>query len=221
MNKKVSPKVLYATLSKDSEAIFVNIDESDDPFYRYTMPKLRLEHKGRSKMTRTVFTNNKDVTKKLRIPEDALVSYIGYELCTKYVYDQNSTYLSGHHTEHQISKCVSKFIHTLLLCAECGLPELTLNIHNSKVSTKCDSCGFRSEPRHLNSKYVKHLTKWTPKTKNKCKKTAKEKRPHNVTSDCPTGVVDNTTIEANISTEAQSRRRGELITPGARKLLDL
>jgi hypothetical protein len=62
------------------EAKKVNIDGSDDVFYRYKVPQLLVQVIGKGKMIKTMFLNNDDFAKALHLMPEYIPAYLAYEI---------------------------------------------------------------------------------------------------------------------------------------------
>jgi len=157
--------VLYAVRTKGDTKISpksINIDGSDDPFYRYKMRQLYLQVVGRGKMIKTVLLNVDDVAKDLKIPPQYMTAYLGYEIGAKTKYDSKKpdrerASISGDYESAQLSTIVKKFIQDVILCEYCKLPEVTLTIENDSIINTCRSCGGRTTLSGLKLKFSQHI----------------------------------------------------------------
>jgi len=157
--------ILYAVRTKGDTKISpksINIDGSDDPFYRYKMRQLYFQVIGRGKMIKTVLLNIDDVAKDLKIPPQYMTAYLGYEIGAKTKYDSKKpdrerASVSGDYDSGQLSAIVKKFIQDVILCECCKLPEVTLTIENDSIINTCRSCGGRTSLTGLKPKFSQHI----------------------------------------------------------------
>lgn len=129
----------------------VNINKSDDPFYRYKCPQLvaTCANANASKMVKTSLCNVEDVARSLQRPPSYVVNYIGYRWSTKCEYKPGQkSYVSGYHTAEDLDEVLSQFVQEWVLCPQCKSPELNLEIvalgkkRGSTVLLTCSACGY-------------------------------------------------------------------------------
>jgi len=91
---------------------FINVPRpNDDPFYRYTMPALRVKVEGRGKMIKTVLLNLDDISNDLERPVEYLLKFIGLELGAQ-VEAKNNKYIIG--GDRQVEELYKVFLILLL-----------------------------------------------------------------------------------------------------------
>jgi len=129
----------------------VNMDGSDDPFYRYQMPALLVKFEGTSKMKKSVLVNLPDVSGKIGRPADHLLTYLGQSLNAgcKIEKGTGKAYVTGFHSEAVLQSYVLKFIQETVMCHHCRNPETSCVLEGKKKSRvlylSCKSCGERSD----------------------------------------------------------------------------
>jgi len=129
----------------------VNMNGSQDPYYRYTMPCISVKVEGTTKMIKSVLTNIEDVCRAIGRPPDYLVTYLGQELSanSKIEKDTAKAYVTGHFEERKVQELVFKFIQDTVTCANCKNPETTCNIEGKKKNMTlfltCKGCGGRTD----------------------------------------------------------------------------
>lgn len=151
----------------------VNIDGSDDLFYRYKMPQLAFQVVGNGKMVKTYLVNVEDVAKSLHIDPRYISAYIGYETSSKFSYNNKTansrekTYISGEFTADKISMLLESLIKKIIICRRCKLPELEYIIIKKDILARCKSCGERYTFTNINDKFIKYMinTSVIPKKK--------------------------------------------------------
>ncbi|BAU80221.1 eukaryotic translation initiation factor 5 [Tokyovirus A1] len=137
--------------------VSIDLDCSDDPFYRYKMRQLKITDSGKS---RTFFDNIKDVSKDLNVPANLLPKFLALELGTSCGFDKgrNLWYITGSHSTETIHGKVGSFIQSFVLCKTCGQPELFYETKKGKVMMRCRGCGdFSSQEEH--EKFCKFMVK--------------------------------------------------------------
>lgn len=123
---------MYATQANPT-SINIDPDSHIDPFYRYKMPQLVIEHTRNC----THLPNLVAVAAALHIEPKMLLRYLGASIgCASNLKNEA---LAGIHSAARLSDLVETFIRDMILCRKCGLPELDYD----KTCTKnvCRSCG--------------------------------------------------------------------------------
>lgn len=218
---------LYVTFEK---AIKVNIDGSDDIFYRYKMLQLEVKHTGKDKMLKTIFPNIVKVAETLHTKPELIVAYIGYEMSRSFIDKSEYMSISGHLNAQTLSKYVGKYIETFIICKKCQLPELEYDL----TKLTCHSCGIVYLPLNIKgTKMEKYISKLKVKliscsSKNKRKDNKKETKYSDVTIVDP--IIGNDIKELKVDNKAEwmtdvsdiavKERQNELCNSVANKLLD-
>ena len=121
--------------------LWVNVDGSDDPGYRYRMPRAEVcvERRG------TLLKNCGEIAKALHRPPQYLAKFCGLLLGCHAEFDeeQRAAVIRGDHLPATVHGLVRKFIDGWVLCARCRLPETRLEVGRSKVIFDCKACGAR------------------------------------------------------------------------------
>jgi translation initiation factor 5 len=121
--------------------LWVNVDGSDDPGYRYRMPRAEVcvERRG------TLLKNCGEIAKALHRPPQYLAKFCGLLLGCHAEFDeeQRAAVIRGDHLPATVHGLVRKFIDGWVLCARCRLPETRLEVGRSKVTFDCKACGAR------------------------------------------------------------------------------
>lgn len=137
----------------------LNIDGSEDPFYRYKMRQLLVQVVGKGKMIKTMFVNIDDVARDLKVPPSYLIAFFGYHFSTSHKYEptkptRERAFVTGNRTLNELSATMIKFIRDLVLCPTCGLPETKIC---KGIEINCRSCGQTTIP-NLNDKFKTFIT---------------------------------------------------------------
>lgn len=123
----------------------MNIDNSDDIFYRYKMPILDINQYGKGNGKFTNLVNIQDICNAINTPLKILMVYLTQSLGTNY----KETSLNGHYNKNELLELIIKFNKEFILCEKCNIPELTPNIEGKKKNIKllysCSACGERYE----------------------------------------------------------------------------
>ena len=137
----------------------VNMNGSDDPFYRYLVKKIKVKHET----GKTVIINNDIVSKQSERPNDWIVTYIGQALGVSTNIDkknQNKCTLTGKHEEHIIQDKYFEFVKKYILCKYCDNPETLPKIvgkkKNACIDLSCRSCG-KTYSLDSSDKFVKFM----------------------------------------------------------------
>ena len=104
----------------------VNINGSADPYYRYKMPQLVLRHVK----DYTLFHNLDAVAKALAVPASNLFCHLVRALCAS---KGRGFSVRGKHPCGIVSRALTAFIVSYVICPACGLPELR--------KERCAACG--------------------------------------------------------------------------------
>ena len=121
----------------------ININNSNDPDYRYKMNELKIKIIKRD----TVLENIDIVAQQINTPASILIKYIGCRLgCSV-----KNNKLNGVKPSEDINKALFCFIDAFIICKCCGIPEINYEIKNKKVVGVCLACGFS----HLNNIFDK------------------------------------------------------------------
>jgi len=124
-----------------------NIGRSnDDLAFRYKMPKLQTKIEGRGNGIRTAIVNMGDVAKALHVLPAYPTKFFGIELGTQSKFEKESdrAIVNGAHSAGDLQKLLDKFIATFVLCPTCKLPEIKMEVLNSRIKIDCAACGHNS-----------------------------------------------------------------------------
>jgi len=155
----------YVVKTSGSEKLtpkLLNIDGSEDPFYRYKMRQLYVQVVGKGKMIKTNILNVDDVAKDLKVAPSYLTAYLGYEIGAQFKYDakkpdRQKAYISGDLDAASLTQHMKKFITELVLCRYCNLPEITMFVKGTEISTSCRSCGGKAVLDNLREKFSQYV----------------------------------------------------------------
>lgn len=106
---------------------------SSDPFYRYTMPKLRTVNRN----GKTEISNLADIARELERSESFIVSFLKSKLSTHIQQKKDKIILAGIYLSEKLQEEIKVLIDSYVLCPTCGNPETEYK----KDSLKCRSCG--------------------------------------------------------------------------------
>lgn len=124
----------------------ININrESDDPFYRYKMPDVKVRQAGKGNGCYTFIDNIEDICRAINTPSNILLNYIARNLGSNL--NEKKVTITGHYTYEQILNTIYDYIDYFVLCHKCSIPELTPEIEGSKKKKKlfysCSACGTK------------------------------------------------------------------------------
>ncbi|KAL0237232.1 hypothetical protein PCE1_000629 [Barthelona sp. PCE] len=122
----------------------LNINGSDDPSYRYKMPRVSIESFGREGNVRTRFKNIIEVARAIKVEPDFIAWFLGIDLGAqvRFTAKDNECLLRGSQDLDEMQQSVFNFIQNFVLCPSCGLPEITLSKKKKTVYCDCGACGF-------------------------------------------------------------------------------
>jgi len=141
---------------------FVNIGGSDDPAYRYKMPRITVKIEGKGNGIKTVITNMSAVASALRRDPTLPTKYFGIELGaqSKYVAETDKATVNGPHDAASLQTLLNGFVSKFVLCPKCSLPETDLIIKpkSGTIVHKCAACGNKG-PVDMMHKLVTFILK--------------------------------------------------------------
>lgn len=115
----------------------LNLDGSSDPFYRYTMPPLKIRHLT-TKGGQTLLVNLEELVKALGLNKPKpLLKFLGKELGCRI--NEKTLCLPGQISQGLLQDKIFKFIQRYILCRSCGNPETTSGV--------CKACGLLVKPK--------------------------------------------------------------------------
>lgn len=123
----------------------MNINASDDFFYRYKMPILQIDKIGKGNGKFTKLNNIQEICKSINTPLKILMFYLSQCLGTNYK-DIN---LNGHYSKDDLINIICKFNKDFVICEKCNIPEIEPYLEgkkkNIKLFFKCSACGDQYE----------------------------------------------------------------------------
>jgi len=144
----------------------INMDRDIiDPYYRYKMPKITGQHKGRGNGCKTVITNLDDLSKSLNREPDEILKFIGYSTGSQTSITKDTEYIvNGFIGDEDLLKYIYTYIENFIICSTCRNPETKYKFRSKKVNTKCSACGGMNEL--VEHKLVNYIKKQHIKNKN-------------------------------------------------------
>jgi len=129
----------------------VNIPSTcDDPQYRYKMPRLISKKEGRGNGSKTCIVNMSDVAHAIKRPPQYTTKWFGCELGAQSTYttkegEGERAIVNGHHDTPIFQTMLDKFIDKYVLCEQCHLPEIDMNVKKGVIVARCAACGWAGE----------------------------------------------------------------------------
>jgi translation initiation factor 2 beta subunit (eIF-2beta)/eIF-5 len=121
----------------------ININGSEDPFYRYKMEELFLTLGGNGNGVFTIINNIDSVSKSINTPSEILLKYLAYHLGSSYNDKKKS--FTGHHDLETLNIGLFNYINSFVICISCSIPELFYSLDKkgkkSILQCKCSACG--------------------------------------------------------------------------------
>ncbi len=114
----------------------LNINGSDDPYYRYKMQKVyTLQEKNN-----TILVNIISIAKDLNRPIEDLLKFLKSELNTGITNKHDKIKINGTVSTERLQGLIYSYIGIYVLCKKCDNPE-TIISHNK---LRCGACGHKS-----------------------------------------------------------------------------
>lgn len=148
----------------------LNVNNSNDPSYRYKMPIASVKYVGGGNGKHTLITNINEIAQAINSPPMIVCKYISIFYSVAYNEKENS--INGFH--HNIQDVIFNYINNFVICKTCNIPEL--NYYLEKVSAKksnlickCSACGTINKPNNnnkINTKCIDVIIKYLTKENN-------------------------------------------------------
>ena len=124
----------------------LNINGTDDPFYRYKMPRIETrENAGRK---RTYWKNLEIISEKIARDRGFVSKFFNKKLSTSVNWKQKDDELEigGIYKVSDLQSTLQEMINNYVLCKDCGNPETKLRLKSDgkRMSMKCAACGKKS-----------------------------------------------------------------------------
>ena len=146
----------------------LNVNGSNDDFYRYKMDMVNVSNKGNGNGQFTIINNLDKICKTINTPPEILYKYIANDLGSSYNEKKNS--LTGTHTQETIQQSIFKYINNFVICTKCGIPEINYSLKNKNtIESKCSACGSYNVIKNnnkINLKVNDLILKYLEKNKN-------------------------------------------------------
>ena len=86
----------------------INVNNSNDLFYRYKMEKVNIINKGFGNGLFTIINNLENIAKSINTPLEILYKYIATDLGSNY--NEKKKSINGHYTQEKIQESIYKYI---------------------------------------------------------------------------------------------------------------
>lgn len=126
----------------------LNINNSDDPFYRYKMPALQAKQQTNC----VVIENLSGIASSLNRPACMILKFFGVRLGTQVNTSKNT--INGTFKASDLQDTLQEFIATYVLCPSCGNPETTIYMKKTTYKRSCKACGI--DERMQETKILKY-----------------------------------------------------------------
>jgi translation initiation factor 5 len=144
----------------------INVNNSNDEFYRYKMNKVSITNKGFGNGLFTIINNVEDICKSINTPPDILYKYISTDLGSNF--NEKKKSINGTHTQEKIQESIYSYINDFVICKMCGIPEINYTINNNFIESRCSACGLLNEIKNnnkINQKIIDIIFKYLQKNK--------------------------------------------------------
>jgi len=143
----------------------ININGSDDPYYRYKMEEIIMVQGGNGNGVFTIINNIDSISKSINTPSEILLKYLSYHLGSSYNDKKKS--FTGYHNIDMINIGLFNYINSFVICSNCSIPEL-LYILDKKgkkknIDSKCSACGNIQELNYntkIDNKCIENINKY-------------------------------------------------------------
>jgi translation initiation factor 5 len=149
----------------------LNINGSDDPFYRYKVVQLLCQSVGNGKMIKTMLLNLDKVADMLHLEPAYIAMWFGYMIGAQSKYDVKKPssqrgIVSGEYSSTELSEVFSKLVRVVVICQNCKLPELVMCVsgkgRNRRVGVGCHSCGASYSLKTVPEKFKNYVVNHPP-----------------------------------------------------------
>lgn len=144
----------------------ININSSNDPFYRYKMEKVNITNKGNGNGLLTIINNLDNISKSINTPPEILSKYIASNLGSNY--NEKKKSINGYHTHDKIQESIYNYINDFVICNNCNIPEINFTLSINIIESKCSACGSINKINNnnkINQKIIDLIFKYLNKNK--------------------------------------------------------
>lgn len=146
----------------------INIEGNEsiiDPFYRYKMNKLNVTFQK----NKTIIDNIHIVASDLHVDVQFIIYYFKKRMSIAIDYKKETLTTNGKIEYSQWEKYLKDFIDLIILCPNCSLPELIIDVEKNNLTAVCNSCPHTFKYNiddDLNKQFIKILMSKPKKDKN-------------------------------------------------------
>lgn len=115
----------------------ININRSDDPFYRYKMQSIMTVYER----GHTVLINIMNISHDLNRPMEDILRFLKSKLSTSIIDKNDKIKIKGIVEKDKLQELIFDYIKIYVLCKECNNPETIIT--NNKL--RCGACGNKSK----------------------------------------------------------------------------
>jgi len=145
----------------------MNINNKEDPFYRYKMSEIILTTEGKNQNTRTIIKNYGMICKELKRDQELLSVFFSHQLCLRTNIGQNHELIIFKECDKPtLQETLKEYIKHFIMCKSCNNPETKILSDSKMLGLSCSACGSVSEIIITSkfNKYYDYLLKKLPKT---------------------------------------------------------
>lgn len=130
----------FDNIDKESESDgYINVNGSDDPFYRYKMPPLKVKFQAKNGGT-TVIINADKVAQAIYREISDLKKCFSKGISASVEASNGTLMIPGQYEQGKLQEVLMKYILRDVLCTGCKNPE-TVKSSKSKSNRRCQACG--------------------------------------------------------------------------------
>lgn len=125
-----------------------NPDTFADSEYRYQIDCPVINVEGKNGNQHTWFVNSEYWSEKINVPSIIFGKYVGSRLGCATFFDKEKTCVGwkGKYSNETIIEHLTDFVHNIILCPNCDLPELDMSMRTKKILGQyCKACGFAGD----------------------------------------------------------------------------
>jgi len=138
--------------------ITVNMNNSNDPNYRYKITPISVRYGGGGQCTVTYLTNLEQVTSQIGHPKKILLKYLAQINGTNE--DEKLDSLKGTIGGDIIQEGLFSYLQEFVFCSKCNIPECNLEVKKDRkkclLYKKCSGCG--AELEYISNKKTNKIT---------------------------------------------------------------
>ena len=128
----------------------VNINGSNDPYYRYKRHKISATQ---IRNNRTRIENVKEIGKDISRKPDEIMKALSLLLNTQVI---NTNCIKGHYMIDTLEKAFNKYVRDFVICNACTNPETTYLKKTVKLGKGCKACGHTARIK-INPKLISYI----------------------------------------------------------------